>query len=181
MRTIGCSVRRPVGKAGVSEVCAAERERNALSSACIGDFVDTTAARTALSLRSQQPEASRMTRFKDFIDQEKPVFDYLNYALRLAAWGIGLAVAFEINRANPDPFSHAVNLAAIGTCTALGLFALARFAIMNARMAESLTSDIASRWLGRVAAIVAVIWPVLAVTFVGMLICSTLMAAVGPR
>jgi nitrate reductase NapE component len=122
-----------------------------------------------------------MTRIKEYIDQEKPVFDYLNYALRLAAWGIGLVVAFQLNRTNPDPFSHVVNLAAIGSCAALGLFAVARFGIMNARIAESLASNIATKWIGRLAGIVVTIWPVLAVTFVGMLICSALMAAIGPR
>ena len=76
-----------------------------------------------------------MATIKEIIDQEKPVFDYLNYALRLAAWGIGLALSFQINRTNADPFFHAVNLVAIGSCAALGLFALLRFGIMNVRIA----------------------------------------------
>ena len=55
-----------------------------------------------------------MATIKEIIDQEKPVFDYLNYALRLAAWGIGLVLSFQINKANADPFFHAVNWLAIG-------------------------------------------------------------------
>jgi hypothetical protein len=120
-----------------------------------------------------------MATIKEIIDQEKPVFDYLNYALRLAAWGIGLVLSFQINRSNADPFSHALNLLAIGTCAALGLFALVRFGVLNARIAETFASHFASRWIGRVATAIAAVRPVLAVTFVGMLICSTLGAAVG--
>ena len=120
-----------------------------------------------------------MATIKEIIDQEKPVFDYLNYALRLAAWGIGLVLSFQINKANADPFSHAVNWLAIGTCAALGLFALLRSGILNVRIAETFASHFATTWIARVATAIAAVWPVLAVTFVGMLICSTLGAAVG--
>jgi hypothetical protein len=124
-------------------------------------------------------EPPTMATIKEIIDQEKPVFDYLNYALRLAAWGIGLVLSFQINKANADPFSHAVNWLAIGTCAALGLFALLRFGILNVRIAETFASHFATTWIARVATAIAAVWPVLAVTFVGMLICSTLGAAVG--
>jgi hypothetical protein len=120
-----------------------------------------------------------MATIKEIIDQEKPVFDYLNYALRLAAWAIGLALSFQINRTNTDPFFHAVNLVAIASCAALGLYALLRFGIMNVRIAETFASRFATTRIERAVAAIAAVWPVLAVTFVGMLICSTLGAAVG--
>jgi hypothetical protein len=122
-----------------------------------------------------------MTTIREILDQEKPVFDYLNYALRLAAWGIGLAVSFQHSRTNPDLFSYAVNLAAMGSCAAFGLFAVIRFGVMNARIAQTMASNFATTWIGRVATATIAVWPVLAVTFVGMLICSTLGAAVGTR
>ena len=100
-----------------------------------------------------------MATIKEIIDQEKPVFDYLNYALRLAAWGIGLALSFQINRNNADPFFHAVNLVAIGSCAALGLFALLRFGIMNVRIAETFASHFATTRIERAAAAVAAVWP----------------------
>ena len=107
-----------------------------------------------------------MATIKEIIDQEKPVFDYLNYALRLAAWGIGLVLSFQINKANADPFSHAVNWLAIGTCAALGLFcAVAIFGILNVRIAETFASHFATTWIARVATAIAAVWPVLAVTF----------------
>jgi hypothetical protein len=50
---------------------------------------------------------------------------------------------------------------------------------MNVRIAETFASRFATTRIERAAAAIAAVWPVLAVTFVGMLICSTLGAAVG--
>jgi hypothetical protein len=93
---------RPLRLAGIHLTRTRTLERGATGAA---------GNRPTLFTRSMRPsgrsnmEPPTMATIKEIIDQEKPVFDYLNYALRLAAWGSAWRCPSRSTETTPIRFS----------------------------------------------------------------------------